>query len=59
MPGAGGPIVNNYNNIVIQAIDSQDIERFFKRGVPVMDEIFRQNKGGLTTNVNKYLGARK
>ena len=56
-PGAGGPVVNNYH-ISIQAIDGPSVERLFKtQGREIIDEMFRQNKGGLTRNVNRYLEA--
>jgi len=56
-PGAGGPVVNNYH-ISIQAIDGPSVERLFKtQGREIIDEMFRQNRGGLTRNVNRYLEA--
>ena len=45
-------------SISIQAIDGPSIERLFKgKGREIIDDMFRQNKGGLTRNVNKYLEA--
>jgi hypothetical protein len=56
--GAGGSVVNHYS-ISIQAIDGPSVERLFKgRGREIIEDMFRQNMGGLTRNVNRYLEAR-
>jgi hypothetical protein len=57
MAGSPGPVVNNYS-VTIQTIDGPSVERLFKgRGRDIIEDMFRQNKKGLTTNVNKFLEA--
>lgn len=50
------PVVNNY--LTINAIDTLGLERWAKGpGIDIMKEGFRQNKKGMTTEVNKWLKA--
>ncbi len=56
--GGPGSIVNFYNTFEIQGIDGPSIERLVKGPIrDIFENMFRQNKGGLTTNVNKWLKA--
>ncbi len=53
-----GPIINNYINFNIEAIDGPSVERIVKGPVcDILDDVYRQNKKGLTSNLNKYLKA--